>query len=166
LNPIVFLSNSEEETSWLGEKVGEFLPPRFVIFLNGTLGAGKTGFVKSIATGLGIDPSNVQSPTFNLLTPHRGRLSLVHIDAYRIQDLDEAEQLGCSDWLEIDSVLAIEWANRIEPALPAPDLRIEIEPVDASVRRIEISAHSVLGQQLLKQLSDSLPMPDDSGSSR
>ena len=120
--------------------IGASVVARTVIFLNGTLGAGKSRLVQGIAVGMGIDSDNVQSPTFTLMTPHAGRLTLVHADAYRINDLDEAEQLGLNDWLDSGSVLAIEWADRIAQALPAFDLRIDIEHIDETSRRFLLTA--------------------------
>ena len=147
-----FHSKSESDTFELGRLIGCLLVPNSVIYLNGTLGSGKSRLVQAIAAGLEIDAENVQSPTFTLMTPHHGRLTLVHVDAYRINDLDEAEQLGLTDWLTMPSVLAIEWADRIADALPNADLRIQIEHVDQTERRIHFEACSTIGEALLKEL--------------
>ena len=148
-----FVTKNEDETRRLGAAIGEHLQPSTLVFLEGTLGAGKSRLVQGIASGLGIDMANVQSPTFTLMTPHKGRLTLVHVDAYRINDLDEAEQLGLGDWLDAKAVLAIEWAERIAAVLPPPDLGIEIEHVDEGSRRFSLTAVSESGSALLKSVS-------------
>ena len=155
MNQLEFVAKAETATRRFGQAIGKHLAARTVLYLNGTLGAGKSRLVQAIASGLDIDPEHVQSPTFTLMTPHAGRLTLVHVDAYRIADLDEAEQLGLADWLEADCVLAIEWANRVEEALPKADVRIEIEHLDESKRRFMLTGDTTMGQELLSQLQHS-----------
>ncbi len=93
-----WLSVAAEETFSLGEQVGKQLIGGEILLLSGALGAGKTIFVKGIAAGLGIDKEEVTSPSFTLVNPYKGRLSLYHIDLYRLDpgasaahavDLDE-----------------------------------------------------------------------------
>lgn len=156
MNQFEFIAANEDETRRLGIAIGKHLQPGTQVFLQGTLGAGKSRLVQGIATGLGIDAANVQSPTFTLMTPHMGRLTLVHVDAYRINDLDEAEQLGLGDWLDANAVLAIEWAERIAEVLPQPDIRIEIEHVDEESRRFLIAAVTDNGCELLQRVAHAL----------
>ena len=92
------------------------LRPGARVLLYGDLGAGKTAFVRGLATGLGIDPDEVSSPTFTLVQEYRGgRLPLFHVDLYRLAP-GEVDDLGL-DALAADGVLAIEWAER----MPRPD---------------------------------------------
>ncbi len=150
-----YLSSSEHATRQLGISFGQALDQSMLIHLSGTLGAGKTRFVQAVAMGLGIPAQTVQSPTFTLMTPHVGRMTLVHVDAYRINDLDEVQQLGLDDWLQADCVTMVEWAEKIEDALPKPDLVITIEHVDQDARLFLFSSDASAGQQLLAKL-DSL----------
>ncbi len=147
------ICSDEQETAALGKKLGRLIQNPTILFLSGTLGAGKTRFVQSIAIGLEIEPTSVNSPTFTIMVPHRGRLPLLHVDAYRISDLDEAEQLGIDDWVESGCVLAVEWAEKIEPVLPLPDLKIFVEHRGETERGFEFTATSELGKQILNELA-------------
>ena len=143
-------SNSESETFEFGQKVGREIAEPVTIFLSGTLGAGKTRFVQALASGLEIDPATVNSPTFTIMVPHTGRLTLLHVDAYRIKDLDEAEQLGIDDWVEDGCVLVVEWAEKIEAILPVPDLIIQIQQIGESSRLFEIETKTDSGAVILE----------------
>jgi tRNA threonylcarbamoyladenosine biosynthesis protein TsaE len=113
-----------------------------VIHLLGDLGAGKTVFVRGLAQGMGVDPDEVSSPTFTLVQEYRGRVTLFHVDLYRLGGA-EVDDLGL-DALARDGVVAIEWANR----LPYADARatlvtIEADGEEARRIRIEPPAESV-----------------------
>lgn len=151
MTTLEYCFESETATSEFGKRFGELIFDPLVIFLNGTLGAGKTLFVQAVAAGLQIDPETVQSPTFTLLIPHHGRMTLVHVDAYRIRSLDEAEQLGLDDWVDSGCVLMIEWAERVEPVLPNSDLTIEIEQAAEKTRNFKLTSTSAVGERLLQQ---------------
>ena len=73
---------------------------------------GKTVFVKGMAMGLGIDPAEVNSPTFVLVTPHQGRQTLVHVDLYRIGDSAELRHLGLEELADQGAVV-VEWGERL-----------------------------------------------------
>ena len=94
MNELVQTCSDLSQTERLGKLLGESLTPSLVIGLVGTLGSGKTRLVKAIATGLGIDPLNVASPTFTICVPHQGRLKILHLDAYRIEHQEEIDELG------------------------------------------------------------------------
>lgn len=103
------------------------LPKPLVIGLVGTLGAGKTTLVQSIASAAGVDSSDVTSPTFTLLQSHQGVLTLHHLDAYRIADEDEFLELGVEELFEDDEAWTlIEWADRVVTVMPDQTLWIEI----------------------------------------
>lgn len=105
------LTNSEEETSAAGERIAARLRAGDVVLLHGDLGAGKTAFVRGLARGLGAAPEEVSSPTFTLIQEYRGRLTLYHVDLYRLQPI-EAGDLGLDELAERDGIVAIEWAER------------------------------------------------------
>lgn len=115
-----------------------------VIALRGPLGAGKTGFVKGLAEGLGVDPGVVSSPTFVIAQeyPEAGRgVRLVHLDLYRLEGPAELEATGFLDSLDARSVVAIEWADRIPEALPADHLEITLaRTVDEDAAREVVAA--------------------------
>lgn len=108
------------ETERLGQAFGQGLVAGDLVHLQGDLGAGKTLFVKGIAASLGIDPADVQSPTFTLVHEYRGgRITLYHLDLYRLEDAAaEVEVLGFDAYLDpADGVAAVEWGERAVEAL-------------------------------------------------
>lgn len=116
-----WLSASEEETLALGRELAEELAPDGVLLLSGDLGSGKTVLTRGVAEGLGIDPREVQSPTFNLIREHRGsRGRLVHADLYRL-DPEEVPALGLEELLAGPGVKVVEWAERLP--FPVPGAR-------------------------------------------
>lgn len=131
------LTASEEETRAVAREFAATLKSGDVLLLAGDLGAGKTTFVKGLAAGLGIDPSEVSSPTFTLLHEYRGgRLTLYHADLYRL-DKTATEDLGLEETGVRDGVLAIEWPDRLTHDMSGARL-ILIELVDDATRRITI----------------------------
>ncbi len=134
-------TNSPDETRALGERLGALLQGGEVIALVGPLGAGKTQLVKGLAAGNGpTDPAAVTSPTFVLVNEHPGRLYLYHLDAYRLTDAREFEALGVEEMVSPESVVVIEWADRVEGSLPPERLTIRIEPTGETSRRFTIDA--------------------------
>lgn len=107
-----------EETMDLGRRIGSRLKGGEVFAICGPLGSGKTHLIKGIASGAGaIDRENVTSPTFVIVNQYRGRFDIFHLDAYRIESLAEFEMLGFDDFCYPQSVVLIEWADKIEPAI-------------------------------------------------
>jgi tRNA threonylcarbamoyladenosine biosynthesis protein TsaE len=107
------VTHSEAETAALGRQLAPSLAPGAVVLLIGDLGTGKTAFARGLAEGLGIDPEEVSSPTFTLIQEYRGgRLTLFHVDLYRLTDPREIDDLGLGDLAE-EGVLAIEWAEKL-----------------------------------------------------
>jgi len=104
------------------------LPKPLVIGLVGTLGAGKTTLVQSIARAAGIDSADVTSPTFTLLQSHQGSLTLHHLDAYRVADEDEFLELGVEELFDDPaSWTLVEWADRVRDVMPTETLWVEIK---------------------------------------
>jgi tRNA threonylcarbamoyladenosine biosynthesis protein TsaE len=118
------VSRSVEDTESVGRRLGERLQVGQMIHLLGDLGAGKTAFVRGLAEGLGIDPDEVSSPTFTLVQEYKGRVTLFHVDLYRLAGAEVAD-LGL-DALAAEGIVVIEWANR----LPSPDGRAIIIRID------------------------------------
>jgi tRNA threonylcarbamoyladenosine biosynthesis protein TsaE len=130
------ITHSEEETLAVASELASRLQPGAVLLLSGDLGAGKTAFVRGLASGLGIDPGEVSSPTFTLLHEYRGgRLPLYHADLYRLGG-PAADDLGLEE-AGVDGVLAVEWPDRLSRPL-AGALDVAIDIVDASTRRIDV----------------------------
>src|SRR5437870_6809587 len=107
-----FISRSPEETMALGEQWGRVATSGWVIGLTGDLGAGKTQLIKGIARGLGIT-AGVHSPTFALINIYEGgRLTLFHLDLYRLETRKQITSAGLEEYLNPDGVAVIEWAER------------------------------------------------------
>lgn len=135
--PDLIESHSEQDTIDAGHRLGSSLMAGDIVLLYGDLGAGKTAFVRGLATGLGIDPDDVTSPTFTLVQEYRGRLTLQHVDLYRLSPVEVAD-LGLEDLAEGDAVVAVEWAERLPGQLGSSVLEVRIEH-QAEGRRIRVA---------------------------
>jgi tRNA threonylcarbamoyladenosine biosynthesis protein TsaE len=134
--PETVVTHNEQETSAAGEHFAARLRAGDVVLLYGDLGAGKTAFVRGIARGLGAPADEVTSPTFTLMQEYRGRLTLVHVDLYRLAP-EEVGGLGLQESTDDPAVIAIEWAERWSDApLEAWSVRINDEGEER--RRITI----------------------------
>jgi tRNA threonylcarbamoyladenosine biosynthesis protein TsaE len=119
---IQIISDSVEKTFETGRKIGSLLEAGKVVCLTGPLGSGKTTLIKGIAAGAGAaKPEIVNSPTFVIVNEYKGRFNIFHIDAYRINTIAEFETLGFEDFLGPDSVVLIEWADKVSQALEGMD---------------------------------------------
>jgi len=127
-------STSPAQTRSIGRALGEAAAPGTLVALIGPLGAGKTVVAKGIADGLGVT-SVVNSPTFVLMNEHRGRLPLYHVDAYRLDDPEEALAAGLLDERQAGGVTVVEWADRLGDWLPDERLEIELIPDGPGNRR-------------------------------
>jgi len=134
------ISKSPEETIELGQKLGSQLKGGEVVAICGPLGSGKTHLIKGIAAGIGAkDSKSVNSPTFVIVNQYVGRLDIYHIDAYRLNDISEFEMLGFDDFCYPQSVVLIEWADKVEAALKSIDyIKIELGHSSTTTRTIHI----------------------------
>ena len=133
------VTRSEDDTADVARELAAALRAGDVILLSGNLGAGKTAFVRGLASGLGIDPEDVSSPTFTLVHEYRGgRLTLYHADLYRLERI-ATEDIGLEEMGVADGVLAIEWPDRLAHAMPGAR-EVQIEIVDENTRRITVRA--------------------------
>lgn len=132
----VLETDSADATFALGRSLGRCIFGGTVIGLVGPLGAGKTHFVKGIAFGNAGDlPCEVTSPTFTLVHEYSGRLTLFHLDAYRLKRSAELFALGFDELIREDTAVVVEWADRVRDAIPFDTLWIEIVPLGESSRR-------------------------------
>ena len=131
------ITQSEDDTAAVGRELAATLLAGDVLLLYGDLGAGKTAFVRGLAEGLGASAADVSSPTFTLIQEYRGgRLPLLHVDLYRLDDPREIDELGL-DELGIGAVLAIEWAEKL-PNGGQDAISVRITTGDGDTRTIEI----------------------------
>jgi tRNA threonylcarbamoyladenosine biosynthesis protein TsaE len=149
---VEYISRRSDETRRFGMRLGAMLQTGDVICLIGDLGAGKTTLVQGMAAGWGsLDPAS--SPTFVLVNVYRrpDNGKLYHLDAYRLAGAAEADDLDLNALLE-SGPLVIEWADRIEAALPAERLWITLEWVSDNQRDFVLTAHGQRCQALLHTL--------------
>ena len=133
--PVV--STSANETVQIGASFAPRLVEGSVLALYGSLGAGKTQFVKGICSSLGIPESTVNSPTFTIVNEYGSRkASIYHFDAYRISRIDEFYELGYEDYFFSDGICLVEWPDRVESLLPSDTLRIRFTHLGGDRREI------------------------------
>ena len=122
----IWESRSEAESFQLARRLGEKAEKGEIYCLEGELGTGKTVFAKGFAKGLGIEEI-VDSPTFTIVKEYRGREKLYHFDVYRIEDIEELQEIGFSEMISGDAICLIEWASQIEEEIPENAKWITIE---------------------------------------
>jgi tRNA threonylcarbamoyladenosine biosynthesis protein TsaE len=152
-NEFQFAASDETDTLRLARALADVVPPGTVVALHGTLGAGKTRFVQGVAAACGIDPKEVSSPTFVLAQEYHGQMNIVHVDAYRLRDEDEFEQLGVAERFGSDHLVFIEWAERVAGSLPSQRIDIAIEVTGAGSRRFTISGNGSALESVVRELS-------------
>lgn len=134
---ITRITHSAEETIEFAVSFGKKLVGGEIIAYRGGLGAGKTTFTRGLSIGLGLG-DEVTSPTFALVNEYRGKINLIHFDMYRINGAADLETTGFYDYMDGDSVLAVEWSENISEELPVETITVTIERIDDDTRRIII----------------------------
>jgi tRNA threonylcarbamoyladenosine biosynthesis protein TsaE len=142
-----------EATTNFGRRLGALLFPGAIVALLGPLGAGKTHLTRAIAEGLGIaDPRAVSSPTFVLIQEYQARLPIYHFDAYRLRGEADFFDLGGHEYFDGAGVCLIEWADRVESALPADHLRLTLTVTGTTTRQLRIEGRGQRHAPLVAQL--------------
>ena len=139
-------------TRAVGERLGLAARAGDVIALSGPLGAGKTELARGIARGLGV-VGPVSSPTFILISEHEGRLPFFHVDGYRLAGPEDALGAGLLDERRAEGVTVVEWAERIEPALPEGRLEIRLDGSGDDPRSLACRATDARHARLLEALA-------------
>ena len=147
------ISSSAQETYAIGKKLAGFLGPGSLVALFGVLGSGKTRLTKGIACGLGLT-ENITSPTYTIINEYDIQLTvnneqlqneelktvkLYHIDAYRLENEKDFEDIGGLEILESGGISIIEWSERIQKCLSAGIITVSIEITGESSRLIKIT---------------------------
>ena len=138
-------TKSPKETQRLGEKLASSLKGGEVIALYGDLGAGKTVFVQGIAKGLGIK-RGIVSPTFVFMRTYpirlnRKSMTFYHLDLYRGESNQDFEALGLDEIFAPDSVVVLEWADKIEKELPQKHIKVFLSSLNERTRNITIKGN-------------------------
>ncbi|MGH2581738.1 MAG: tRNA (adenosine(37)-N6)-threonylcarbamoyltransferase complex ATPase subunit type 1 TsaE [Anaerolineales bacterium] len=138
-NAFEFFSNSADQTRRMGIQLGGLLQRGDLVCLQGELGSGKTTLVQGITAGWG-SLESVTSPSFVLVNVYKRAdgAQLAHLDAYRLENYREAEELDL-DQLLVQGPLVVEWADKVEAALPEERLWLKLFWIDEDRRRIEVS---------------------------
>jgi tRNA threonylcarbamoyladenosine biosynthesis protein TsaE len=131
--------HAPEETERAGEALAGALQPGDTIALTGPLGAGKTRFVTGLARGLAC-PGRVRSPSFSLVNEYGGRITLFHVDLYRIEPMD-VDSLGLDEVLE-RGALVVEWGEKLPSSYRRDALEITIAIGAGTERRFEAHAEA------------------------
>jgi tRNA threonylcarbamoyladenosine biosynthesis protein TsaE len=148
-----YKSRCLQETRNLGETIGRLIKNPMVIALTGDLGSGKTAFVQGLARGLEVPADYyITSPTFTLINEYPGRCQLVHVDLYRLESVEELEDIGLNDLLYDQAVIAIEWADKLSGDLPAGYLSMNFEIIGDEDRKISLIASGQNEVNLIKAL--------------
>jgi tRNA threonylcarbamoyladenosine biosynthesis protein TsaE len=136
---LIHQSHSVHRTEQIAARLAQELRGGECLALYGDLGAGKTQFVRGLIQGLDGNSHAVSSPTFVLLNVYdTGRLKVFHLDAYRVQGADDFEAIGFAELLEQGGVVVVEWAERVEPLLPASRINVRITSTGLTTREIRV----------------------------
>ncbi len=138
-------------TEAAGEAWGRLLEAGDVLLLTGELGTGKTTLVRGLARGLGVE-HGVKSPTFAILLTYPGRLTLHHLDLYRVGDPRDLDELGLDDLFGRDGVTVVEWGERLDDA-PDWAVRVVITDPAPETRRLEVSGPRERVERLAQALA-------------
>jgi tRNA threonylcarbamoyladenosine biosynthesis protein TsaE len=128
------ISTTSEETKAAGEHFATLLKQGSVVALRGGLGVGKTCFVKGLARGLNI-PEEITSPTYTIIAEYAGTLPLYHIDAYRLKNDDDFDNLGIHELFD-RGITVIEWSENILNSIPVDAVIVAIDLIADNKRRI------------------------------
>lgn len=141
----------ETATVGLGLRLAKCLHSGGVVFLQGTLGAGKTTLSRGLLQGLG-HVGAVKSPTYTLVEPYElAGIKVFHFDLYRLGDPEELEYMGIRDYFLEQNLCIVEWPNRGAGILPQPDLSIELS-VSGTGRLARLESSTPRGQAVLQSL--------------
>lgn len=137
----------------LAAKLARLAPAGLVIYLQGTLGAGKTAFSRGFIQALGHQGA-VKSPTYTLVEPYTHLTPPVyHFDLYRLAEPEELEYIGIRDYVEQQALMLFEWPQRGLGYIPAADISVEISINKDTSRQLLLQSYSVIGQNILEQIA-------------
>ncbi len=144
-----FVTTTEAATEQLGMSMGLLIAQGMCVSLVGSLGSGKSVLVRGICRGLSVH-EDVLSPTFILFEEYRGRLPVIHLDLYRLEHESEIEELGVFDRLGDGSVILVEWGDRSNRILEVSDVRVDMEVIGDTERRIVVRYPAALARVFRK----------------
>lgn len=137
-----FQSNSEAETREIGFRLGKKIKRGDVVCLHGELGSGKTTMVKGIARAFGINERDITSASFSIIVEYDSDIPFYHIDLYRV-DNNEVASLGLHEYIGMEGISVIEWAERAEREIPDNRIKVILEHTGENSREIVIDGISL-----------------------
>jgi len=145
---VQYNSKSDIETLKIGESIGKTLKNGDIVCIFGELGAGKTILVNGIARSIGIN-EHLASPTFTIVNEYHGSVSLYHFDLYRINSIDELNDIGFFEYLSNDGIVIIEWAERVVDELYSLDyIKINIKKSLLDTKHREIRVENIINNKI------------------
>jgi tRNA threonylcarbamoyladenosine biosynthesis protein TsaE len=133
-----YVSRGPEDTREIGYRIGSLLKPGDIVGLYGELGAGKTTMVKGIAGALGIMDREIMSASYMIISEYASEPPFIHVDLYRIESFDEAEDIGFWEQIGGHGISVIEWAEKLEGLLPDDTIRVSIVAAGETERDITV----------------------------
>ena len=145
-------SHSPQQTQRLGVQLGELAQAGDVFLLSGSLGSGKTCLTQGIAWGIGVK-EYAFSPSFVIVREYYGRLTLYHIDFYRLNSIGEIVDLGLDEYFSGSGVCVVEWADKGITVLPQENLLIRFSYISDTERSLSLEPRGERYSRLLKSLN-------------
>lgn len=146
-----FHAESDADTQTLGASLANALRSGTIIYLFGTLGAGKTTFVRGFLRAIGFS-GKVKSPTYTIVEPYEtDKFEVFHFDLYRLNHSEELLQIGIETYFDGNAVCLIEWPDKGLPVLPAPDLSCYFDIIETG-RQIRFESRTKNGEEILARL--------------
>ncbi len=138
---MTYFSRSVQDTEFLGAALAKALSPGDIVAFTGDLGAGKTAFIRGMASGLGLE-DRVTSPTYTIVNEYIGTVPLFHFDLYRLGGSDELYDIGWEDYISRGGICAVEWSERAADEL-IDCVKVSISRISDNERRITIEGVDV-----------------------
>ncbi len=133
------ISHSESETQALAQKLGQHFQNPQVVVLTGSLGCGKTVFVRGLAAALGINEKLVNSPSFTMVNEYPGEKHLFHLDLFRLDDPSQLHEIGWNEYILREGLFVVEWGEKAGEYLPIRYYLVQFKILDEQQREITIS---------------------------
>ena len=145
-------SDSPKDTHKIGRRIGTKAQSGDVLLLVGDLGAGKTTLTQGILWGLG-GTEYARSPTFVLVNEYPARLTMYHMDLYRLNSIEEIEDLGLEEYLYGNDLCVVEWADKAPGYFPVNHAVIQLEVIDDQTRRVTVSSETAYLDRLVMAIA-------------
>ena len=145
-------SYSPKDTHKIGRRIGTKAQSGDVLLLVGDLGAGKTTLTQGILWGLG-GTEYARSPTFVLVNEYPARLTMYHMDLYRLNSIEEIEDLGLDEYLYGNDLCVVEWADKAPGDFPVNHAVVQLEVIDDQTRRVTVSSETAYLDRLVMAIA-------------